>query len=218
MGSWQPANVQDTQNCSQVEALEQQLACALDNGGPEDAPEERKALLDVQRRVSELKHRQSTDEDYRSGLEQLLGCATERVAHMECEAELTRKEVQRIEQQLACVLDQAAKLDRECQAAEERSRAAGKRLQEAKRECNLLEHKRKTAMNQANENERLAEAVNSICIICLARPALRFENRYFVPCGHGSVCRTCATELRRRGQPCPECRQPIQSWLRVYTE
>ena len=43
------------------------------------------------------------------------------------------------------------------------------------------------------------------CIVCFARP----KTHLAAPCGHQSVCGTCAERM----QLCPYCRAPVQLWV-----
>ena len=43
------------------------------------------------------------------------------------------------------------------------------------------------------------------CIVCMAHP----KSHLAVPCGHQSVCGTCAERM----QLCPYCRAPVQLWV-----
>ena len=43
------------------------------------------------------------------------------------------------------------------------------------------------------------------CIICFANP----KSHLAVPCGHQSVCGTCAAKLTK----CPYCTQKVREWV-----
>jgi len=43
------------------------------------------------------------------------------------------------------------------------------------------------------------------CIVCMSHP----KSHLAVPCGHQSVCGTCAERI----QLCPYCRAPVQVWV-----
>ena len=45
------------------------------------------------------------------------------------------------------------------------------------------------------------------CIVCMALP----KSHLAVPCGHQSICGTCA----RRMQLCPYCRAPVREWVQL---
>ena len=45
------------------------------------------------------------------------------------------------------------------------------------------------------------------CIVCMAHP----KSHLAVPCGHQSICGTCAERM----QLCPYCRAPVQVWVQA---
>eukprot|EP00056_Hartaetosiga_gracilis_P018289 m.10404 g.10404 ORF g.10404 m.10404 type:complete len:96 (+) comp6593_c1_seq1:2-289(+) len=59
--------------------------------------------------------------------------------------------------------------------------------------------------------ERIAEDDSNGCVICLSAPA----TNAFLPCGHKCVCAKDAT-LLPVDSPCPICRAPIQSNVRIF--
>jgi len=46
-----------------------------------------------------------------------------------------------------------------------------------------------------------------LCSVCLDRPSMQVEQKFFQPCGHGQVCTVCAASLNE----CPLCREPVES-------
>jgi hypothetical protein len=49
------------------------------------------------------------------------------------------------------------------------------------------------------------------CIICFG-PKVEVM---CLPCKHWQLCKTCADDLQRAGQPCPTCRRPVDKWMLV---
>merc|ERR1712151_1114547 len=58
------------------------------------------------------------------------------------------------------------------------------------------------------------EGTEPLCIICMERPA----NATFVheSIGHTVCCLDCATQVRRRNDRCPVCRQSFERVIRNY--
>jgi len=50
------------------------------------------------------------------------------------------------------------------------------------------------------------------CAVCMSEP----KNALIVPCGHVSLCMTCAGELKEKKQPCPICRGDIQTLVKAF--
>ena len=76
---------------------------------------------------------------------------------------------------------------------------------------------------QEPETEELTEATfenpnsssvidKNLCIICFT---LRNELFVLEPCMHVSLCQSCCKNFRKKKQPCPSCRKPIQEFKKI---
>eukprot|EP00457_Paulinella_chromatophora_P007762 gb/GEZN01007787.1/.p1 GENE.gb/GEZN01007787.1/~~gb/GEZN01007787.1/.p1 ORF type:complete len:426 (-),score=39.79 gb/GEZN01007787.1/:134-1411(-) len=68
-----------------------------------------------------------------------------------------------------------------------------------------------SSVNSPKEKEQ--EDSKDVCGICMARK----KNAVLVPCGHLYACIPCSRKLRTGNMPCPLCRKPIRSVLRVFS-
>mmetsp|Transcript_30242 Transcript_30242/g.59065 ORF Transcript_30242/g.59065 Transcript_30242/m.59065 type:complete len:110 (+) Transcript_30242:231-560(+) len=59
--------------------------------------------------------------------------------------------------------------------------------------------------HEVNEDE-------DMCVICMEGKATWTS----VPCGHRSLCKTCAEHLRDSGRQCPLCRADVSSVMQVF--
>ena len=70
---------------------------------------------------------------------------------------------------------------------------------------------------EAQENMDIQAVETSVpgseCDVCTERYT---ETWVFIPCGHGSLCPDCSSLFSGDQRPCPHCRQPITSRLRVF--
>ena len=56
------------------------------------------------------------------------------------------------------------------------------------------------------------ESLKSYCLICWDNP----NNHAFLPCGHKSVCGTCAALILTNSRQCPICRAAVNDMLQIW--
>ncbi len=116
------------------------------------------------------------------------------------QAEVARLEAARLE---------AARLDEARREAELEARLEAARLEEARRgEARLEEARLEVARLKARLD---SEEDSRECGICMERP----KTHTLVPCGH-CLCEVCSQDLMARRDPCPICRGPPDSCIRVF--
>eukprot|EP00808_Paulinella_micropora_P026537 g81692.t1 len=69
------------------------------------------------------------------------------------------------------------------------------------------------SINDEEGKKIVDESKDNTCGICAANR----KNAVLVPCGHLYACIPCSRKLRNGNFPCPLCRKPIRSVLRVFT-
>ena len=75
--------------------------------------------------------------------------------------------------------------------------------------ANYLLEKKREAENQSPE----IVSTNAVCIVCWEeRGGLYVLN----PCGHTSLCELCCFNLIKKRYPCPTCRKPIDSYIKMF--
>ena len=132
---------------------------------------------------------------------------------------------QRIAALHAASEEAAASRDAACQAAA-REAAAVRVAQEMAQQVEALRERERAAAAAApagNERPRpdardqggVDEApAEGYCVLCLER--LKNATLIHGDSGHVCCCLECASELKRRGQPCPICRKPISAVIRHF--
>lgn len=68
-------------------------------------------------------------------------------------------------------------------------------------------------MEISSDEEDEAPIQNNTCSICLG---VRLETYTLIPCGHSSLCRTCANTLLNNGHCCHMCRGEVENVLRIF--
>jgi len=66
------------------------------------------------------------------------------------------------------------------------------------------------SMRRTLERQQRAQGICVVCLDALAAIAA-------IPCGHLALCEECAQQFSGDTFPCPVCRQPTESLLRIYT-
>ena len=66
-------------------------------------------------------------------------------------------------------------------------------------------------ISELGREEVKAEESN-LCVVCLDGK----RSHLFAPCGHQCACVDCAKLLEHNGDPCPICRNQIESVVRVF--
>jgi hypothetical protein len=109
----------------------------------------------------------------------------------------------------------AAKAALEAEAAAEEAEADAERLQ-IEQEMAALKLRLKQMKTRAGSSVAPPAAPvldqSAECVLCFDAP----KDHILVPCGHQCVCGACAKKLKKAKLPCPFCRAPIHSTVKVF--
>jgi len=64
---------------------------------------------------------------------------------------------------------------------------------------------------QQATNDHHHEEEENLCVVCMSEEA----NIVVLPCGHMSLCESCATALKEQTNKCPICRQKVESAIKL---
>jgi hypothetical protein len=116
---------------------------------------------------------------------------------------------------------EAAKREQRAQEAQKKKAdEATRQLKEARERCealSLLAAEAEEARKNAELLAKLAGATDHEneeggCVVCMEAAA----DYAFLPCGHRCVCRTHAEMIHTSTRTCPICRQPTQSFNKIF--
>ncbi len=121
----------------------------------------------------------------------------------------------RLRAHLRTMQDEQAEAARVEAARLDEARLEAARLEEEARQCRQwLEETRlaEARLAEARVNAARLEEEARECVICMVGA----KTHTLVPCGHKCLCEGCSQDLMTNRDPCPICRGPPDSCIRVF--
>jgi hypothetical protein len=145
--------------------------------------------------------------------------AEERRKQAEAEKLKEQEEKNKLIADTKAAIEAAKREQRAQEAQKKKADEATRQLKEARERCNalsLLAAEAEEARKNAEGLAKLAGAMDlndeGLCVVCMEAAA----DYAFLPCGHRCVCGTDGEMIHTSTRTCPICRQPTQSFNKIF--